>query len=139
MRMRRAPARGARARDGSCVRVRAWRGAAAAHAVRSTEVVRRGVGMAGDAQYGTIVVAGHLCIDFIPALHAPLDDIARPGGLGAIGEATVRDNTHDPPTQFSCHSVNANGQSHSNCLTIGGAVVAWRGGGQHRPRAVSQL
>ena len=37
---------------------------------------------------GTIVVAGHLCVDFIPGLHAPLDEIARPGGLGAIGEAT---------------------------------------------------
>jgi hypothetical protein len=44
--------------------------------------------MSTEPTVGTIVVAGHLCVDFIPQLHAPLDDIARPGGLGAIGEAT---------------------------------------------------
>ena len=36
---------------------------------------------------GCIVVAGHLCVDFIPAVHAPLLQIAQPGALGAIGEA----------------------------------------------------
>jgi hypothetical protein len=40
------------------------------------------------AACGVITVAGHLCVDFIPGLHATIDEIARPGALGAIGPAT---------------------------------------------------
>ena len=45
-------------------------------------------GAAMSAATRAIVVAGHLCVDFIPSLPAPLDEIALPGGLGAIGPAT---------------------------------------------------